>query len=178
MDTKQNIRQYIRDISKVKTFQELEELSNDVCQNIISRTKQERNTHMTLLLYWSLPDEVQTINLIETLHQTGHHILLPVVTGNTLQLREYTDAHDMVTGAFDIPEPIGGEFTDYDKIDLAFIPGRAFTTDGARLGRGKGYYDRLLTKIGCPLIGVCFPFQIVEKIPMDTHDIMMNEVIY
>ena len=178
METKQDIRHRIREIINSTRAQMLDSLSDDVCLKILNRVKSEGKDRMTILLYWSLPDEVRTPQLIDSLHKMGHHILLPVVNGDTLLLREYRNISDMTVGQFEIQEPIGGEFTDYDKIDLAFIPGRAFTTDGARLGRGKGYYDRLLTKIGCPLIGVCFPFQIVEKIPMDTHDIMVNEVIY
>lgn len=178
METKQDIRHRIREIINSTRAQMLDSLSDSVCLKILNRVKSEGKDRMTILLYWSLPDEVRTPQLIDSLHKMGHRILLPVVNGDTLLLREYRNISDMTVGQFEIQEPIGGEFTDYDKIDLAFIPGRAFTTDGARLGRGKGYYDRLLTKIGCPLIGVCFPFQIVEKIPMDTHDIMMNEVIY
>lgn len=178
METKQDIRHRIREIINSTRAQMLDSLSDSVCLKILNRVKSEGRDRMTILLYWSLPDEVRTPQLIDSLHKMGHRILLPVVNGDTLLLREYRNISDMTVGQFEIQEPIGGEFTDYDKIDLAFIPGRAFTTDGARLGRGKGYYDRLLTKIGCPLIGVCFPFQIVEKIPMDTHDIMMNEVIY
>ena len=178
METKQDIRRRIKEIIVSTPAQMLDSLSDDVCLKILDRVKSEGRDRMTILLYWSLPDEVRTPQLIDSLHKMGHRILLPVVNGDTLLLREYRNISDMTVGQFEIQEPIGGEFTDYDKIDLAFIPGRAFTTDGARLGRGKGYYDRLLTKIGCPLIGVCFPFQIVKKIPMDTHDIMMNEVIY
>ena len=178
MRTKQEIRRYIKEAVKAGTASELAGMSDDVCRKILGRVLREGKSPMLILLYWSLPDEVQTPALIERLHQLGHRVLLPVVTGNTIQLAEYSDTAGMTTGAFDIQEPVGEAFDNYDEIDLAFIPGRAFTTGGARLGRGKGYYDRLLTQMRCPLIGVCFPFQIVEEIPMETHDIMLNEVIY
>ena len=67
---------------------------------------------------------------------------------------------------------------------LIIVPGRAFTKEGCRLGRGKGFYDRWLSKIPLDkknrihLFGVCFPQQIVENIPCDEHDILMNKVVY
>ncbi len=67
---------------------------------------------------------------------------------------------------------------------LIIVPGRAFTKEGCRLGRGKGFYDRWFSKIPADkknrvhLAGVCFPQQIVESIPCDEHDILMNSVVY
>lgn len=67
---------------------------------------------------------------------------------------------------------------------LIIVPGRAFTKEGCRLGRGKGFYDRWLSKIPrdkknrVHLAGVCFPQQLVESIPCDEHDILMNSVVY
>ena len=78
---------------------------------------------------------------------------------------------------YDILEPDGEPFTEYASIDLAVIPGMAFTLDGERLGRGKGYYDRLLAKM--PMVyklGLCFPFQILDAIPTDENDVLMDEV--
>ena len=74
-------------------------------------------------------------------------------------------------------EPSGEPFTDYNSIDIAIIPGLAFTQDGKRLGRGKGYYDRLLAQMPSVYkMGLCFPFQLVQDIPMNENDILMDEV--
>ena len=76
-------------------------------------------------------------------------------------------------------EPTGEVFDNYTDIDLAVIPGVAFDKDGNRMGRGKGYYDRLLPKLGNTYkIGICLPFQLVEKIPTDEHDVRMDEVLF
>ena len=75
-------------------------------------------------------------------------------------------------------EPSGELFTHYDSIDVAIIPGMAFDAGGNRLGRGKGYYDRLLARIpDVYKIGICFDFQKVESVPADINDIKMDEVI-
>ena len=73
---------------------------------------------------------------------------------------------------------MGEQFTDYDKIDLALVPGMAFDAAGHRLGRGKGYYDRFLGEHPhIYKIGVCFPFQRVAEVPSEAHDVVMDEVI-
>ncbi|MDR0745007.1 MAG: 5-formyltetrahydrofolate cyclo-ligase, partial [Mediterranea sp.] len=53
----------------------------------------------------------------------------------------------------------------------------AFDTSGSRLGRGKGYYDKLLAKLTAYKIGICFPFQLLDEIPAEEFDIQVDEVI-
>jgi 5-formyltetrahydrofolate cyclo-ligase len=76
-------------------------------------------------------------------------------------------------------EPIGEVFPEsrYDEITLALIPGMAFDAEGHRLGRGKGYYDRLLPRLSRAYkMGVCFPFQMVDAVPSEPHDQKVDEV--
>jgi 5-formyltetrahydrofolate cyclo-ligase len=117
--------------------------------------------------------------LIDQLVAEGHTVLLPKVTGDeTMELRRYTSRADLAEGAFHIMEPIGEPFTDYSLIDVALVPGMAFDAAGHRLGRGRGYYDRFLAAHGgIHTIGVCFPFQRVAAVPVEEHDVVMDEVI-
>lgn len=132
----------------------------------------------TVLLYHSLPDEVDTHALIAEAVAEGKRVLLPVVVGDDLELREYHPSTSMIEGAFHIQEPTGAPFTDYASIDLAVVPGVAFTPEGHRLGRGRGYYDRLLSRLPKVFkIGVCWPFQLVEALPTEPHDLTMNAVV-
>ena len=130
-----------------------------------------------MLLYHSLPDEVDTHGLVR--RWSGQkRILLPVVKGEDLELKLYTGDNHLTQGAFRIDEPTGPAFTDYAAIDLAVIPGVAFDRRGNRLGRGKGYYDRLLPRLTqARKLGICFPYQLVNDIPTDAHDIRMDEII-
>ena len=75
-----------------------------------------------------------------------------------------------------LPVICGNDFTEFDKIDIAIIPGMAFDRNHNRLGRGKGFYDRLLPKIKAPKIGICFSFQVVDEVPVDELDIPLDEV--
>ena len=66
-----------------------------------------------------------------------------------------------------------------DKIDLIVVPGLAFSRDGHRPGRGGGFFDRLLARpaAGAYKLGVCFDFQLLESIPIEPHDIVMDTVV-
>ena len=101
-----------------------------------------------------------------------------MVVGDELELRRFSSPNDLQIGAYNIQEPVGECFNDFNKIELAIVPGMAFDKQGHRLGRGKGYYDRLLPKLtNAYKLGVCFPYQYVEEVPTDEHDIRMDEVL-
>lgn len=152
-------------------------MSQRVTSSVLDRIKVEENCK-TVLLYHSLPDEVNTHDLIAKAAHLGYKVLLPTVVGDDLELHEYAGEASLHTSeSFGIQESSGTLFTDYPSIGLAIIPGMAFTHDGKRLGRGKGYYDRLLPQLSCPLIGIAFPFQMLDDIPCEMHDICMDEVI-
>lgn len=127
-------------------------------------------------------DEVPTLEYLRT-HADGNiRFVLPcVVDEENLELRLYTSPDDLVVrGKYQIPEPTGELFTDYDSIDIAFIPGMAFDSKGHRLGRGKGYYDRLLAHPAFKSIlkvGVCFDFQHVTEVPFEPHDSLMDRIM-
>lgn len=129
-----------------------------------------------MLLYHSLKDEVQTHAFIEKWRERKR-VVLPVVVGEELELRLYTGPDDLAIGSYGIAEPTGKPFTNYTSIDLAVVPGVAFDAAGHRLGRGKGYYDKLLPHIPATKAGICFPFQLVEEVPAEPFDICMNVVI-
>lgn len=174
---KNELRQWIREQKRRYTADERAAFSASVW------TRLERHPRFraarTILLYHSLPDEVQTPGFLRR-WGTDKQLLLPVVKGNDLELRSYTGEANLHTGAYGISEPAGTAVTDYAAIDLAVVPGMAFDAAGNRLGRGKGYYDRLLTRLrrsGVYIIGVCFDFQKVETVPCEPHDVRMDEVL-
>ena len=132
-------------------------------------------TSNTVLMYYSLGDEVQTHAFVEKWHREKK-VLLPVVRGDILELRHYTRKECLEVGAFGIEEPMGENFTDYEEIELGIIPGVSFDRQGNRLGRGKGYYDKLLPLLHSYNIGICYQFQAREEIPSEPFDQPMDEV--
>lgn len=133
----------------------------------------------TVLLYNSMPDEVNTHGLIASLNKQGRCVLLPRMKNETeLELVTYKGKMSLkLSEKYGILEPVGEPYTDYASIDLAIIPGLAFSENGERLGRGKGYYDRLLSQMPSVYkLGLCFPFQIFKSIPSGKKDVLLNEV--
>ena len=173
MSTKQEMRKMIRLRKQQHTA--------DESSVIIARLKANPrfSQAQTLLLYSALPDEVQTQSLLDELTEAGKTVLLPkVVSNEDMELRRYTGKADLQPGAYGILEPAGTRYTDYATIDVAVVPGIAFDAQGHRLGRGKGYYDRFLAKIpDVYKIGLCFSWQIVDEVPSEANDIMMDEVV-
>lgn len=172
--SKSELRQQIREKKRQFTRQQLDELSLSVLDRLRPRL---RDAHI-VLAYYSLPDEVNTHQLIDELVAEGKTVLLPkVLDGETMELRRYTGRQDLSEGSFHIMEPVGEPFSDYSEIDLSLIPGMAFDAQGNRLGRGKGYYDRFLRAMSVRTIGVCFDFQRVDVVPTDENDVAVDEVI-
>lgn len=190
---KQELRKEIRNRKRQFSQDQLGELSLSAISKLRKHPK-VMAAH-TLLLYYSLPDEVNTHEWIDELVTEGKRVLLPVVVNDKdMVIREYTGKHDLAEGSFHIMEPIGKLFLEekYPEIEVAIIPGMSFDDGGHRLGRGKGYYDRFLTKLrgmeenhcerkeadGTEVykIGICFGFQKLQEIPFESHDILMDEV--
>lgn len=177
MYSKKDLRQLIRQRNK----QLSEQLKRQQSVAILTQLAQHPLflSAQTILLFHSLPDEVCTHTFIQQ-WSLKKQILLPVVKGNDLELRPYTNSAAMQNGAYGINEPTGTAFTKLESIDLIIVPGMAFDAEGHRLGRGKGYYDRLLSQP--PLrstykIGICLPHQLVNHVTTEAHDVLMNEVL-
>ncbi len=136
------------------------------------------NNAKTVLAYWSMPDEVQTHDFILRWYQKKQ-ILLPLVVGDVLELREFTGMDCMRVGpSFGILEPQDGPEYNNQPIDFAIIPGVAFDNNKQRMGRGKGYYDKLLNKQHIYKAGVALNLQMVDSVPTNNFDIAMDIVIH
>ena len=129
-----------------------------------------------IALYCAIENEVQTSELINEWH-TEKKIALPVVSGENLHFYAFSEKENPAKDSFGIPEPVTDELIPPDRIDLFIVPGIAFDYDCNRMGRGKGYYDRYLSGIDKPVIGLCFDFQLFEHIPCEAHDKKMTVVI-
>lgn len=179
MNGKKEIRKGIRRKKESCPKEQLQEWSQALCQKLEQMDVFRRAE--TVLLYYALPDEVNTTPLIRK-YASRKQILLPVVCGEELTVRRYCDEQHISTdNHFGIREPEGNDVDlSQTRIDLIVVPGMAFTPDGLRLGRGKGYYDRLLSReelADTMRVGLCFPFQLLPELPTEAHDIRMHQVI-
>ncbi len=173
---KKQLRELIRQKKGLVSASNLSSYSHQLFNKLESSPHFKR-AH-TILCYYSLPDEVLTHDFAEC-WKDRKQILLPVIKGSELELRRYTGTANLqISEPFHIAEPTGTLFTDYANIDLALVPGMAFDRQGNRLGRGKGYYDRLLPQLSHAYkIGICFGFQVCEQIPCDSFDQPMDAVL-
>ena len=145
--------------------------SEEICRAILA---EEAWTAARLVAaFLPIPGEPQIAPLLE-----NKTVCIPRVRGETCDLvllpRDVSTDWRLAGPEFDALPAL-----DLARVDLILVPGLAFTKDGARLGRGGGYYDRLLAS--CPAytrrIGVCFAAQLVASLPVEPHDQRVARVI-
>ncbi len=128
-----------------------------------------------ILMYHSLPDELSTREFIDR-WSARKRFYLPRVNGVNLDILPY-DRSRLHLGAFNIEEPTGDETADINDIELIIVPGVAYDRRGNRIGRGKGYYERLLRDTRAVTIGVAYSCQLCDDIEPDEFDVPVNYVI-
>lgn len=123
------------------------------------------------LLYRNLPGEFSTVGLANAAWRQGKRVAMPRVAGpGVLVLHEVRAWTDLRPGSFGIHEPVATLPTvQPEDVDLAIVPGVAWTKDGERLGRGGGFYDRLLPRLKAAW-GVGFDPQLLDEVPTEEHD--------
>ena len=157
----------------------------------------------TVMLFANLPDEIGTFSLIDKCIAVGKKVFLPVINGDDMTACEFKGEYKI--GKYGIKEPIVNESRDNacilrdsapepvdvrnsdtepvevsfkEHLDFILVPGVAFSPNGYRLGRGKGYYDKFLSKYtNLFTVGVCFREQFYLDIPTEPHDIPMQRVL-
>ena len=129
----------------------------------------------SVLMYWSLPDELPTHSFIVK-WSAKKQMLLPMVKGDKMLIKPFTTTDDLKKSDMGIWEPDAQK--EYLKqIDVVIVPGVAFDKSKNRLGRGKGYYDKYFSGKKILRIGICYDFQLLEVIPTEPFDVKMDKVI-
>lgn len=131
-------------------------------------------------LYAPVQQEVATELLFSAALAAGKVVLFPKVCGDNLQFVRLTSPAELVSGAFGIPEPsCTAETQLLNSADLIVVPGVAFDLHGHRLGFGKGFYDRCLSRTAHhgTHVGLCHDFQLLDRIPAEGHDIRMQYLV-
>lgn len=133
----------------------------------------------TLATFAALPGEPELALLHQLLPNV--RLLYPLVVGSSLSFHEVGDPLTLGSGSFGIREPVVGMHQEVGpaEIDALLCPGLAFDRHGGRLGRGKGFYDRVLSLMrpDALRVGVAFQLQIQEALPLEEHDILMTHLV-
>jgi 5-formyltetrahydrofolate cyclo-ligase len=178
MVDKVTIRRFIKNSKVYMSPLYIEQASRHITTNL------ERHPRFIsaqrICIFNALHDEPQTLGLIER-WASVKEIYLPVIRDGIIVLSKFISRELLQSGLYNIKEPMSDNLlSEYNTLDLIVIPGVAFDINGGRIGRGKGYYDVLLSNPQFKdvyKIGLCFAFQKFEKLPTQAHDIRVDEVI-
>ena len=134
----------------------------------------------SVLLYAPLQDEINVLPLLATGLNAGKLMAFPRFQSDSASYIGCQIEHmgQLTPGQFGILEPRGeAPPVSLKQLDLVLVPGLAFDSGGRRLGRGKGFYDRLLMAVRGAKCGVAFDQQVLGEIPVESHDILMNFIV-
>jgi 5-formyltetrahydrofolate cyclo-ligase len=165
---------------------------DDVSRVIVERfiALPEYAAAKTVMWYLDVRSEVRTRHQIGSALNSGKKIVVPYCTldehgANKLGLWHLTSMDELVVGTWSILEPPRERWGEPGKevapreLDLVMVPGVGFTRDGARMGNGQGYYDRLLGQVrpDAPLIALAYECQLFPELAVSAHDVYMDKVI-
>ncbi|MBN2315898.1 MAG: 5-formyltetrahydrofolate cyclo-ligase [Sedimentisphaerales bacterium] len=150
-----------------------DERSRRACRNLVSiKPFQEAST---IMMFLSLPHEVDTAEAILHAWQLGKIVAVPKISWeqrHMIPVQINSLETGLATGVSGIRNPIAGVPVPFGEIDLVVTPGLGFDRRGNRLGRGGSYYDRFFTNPDVKAIrcGLGFDEQIVDDVPVVEHD--------
>jgi 5-formyltetrahydrofolate cyclo-ligase len=176
MPSKRELRDQVRAAKKLLSSAEIDHYAQNVFKQL-----EENDLFIIskcLFVYWSLPDEVPTHSFILKWYHKKD-IFLPVMVNGDLELRKFEGPNSLVREPlFGVDEPTGIKLEDESLVTFAIIPGMAFDASLNRLGRGRGFYDRVLNRLQSAYkVGLAFPCQLLEQVPVEPHDVKMDEVV-
>lgn len=126
----------------------------------------------SLLLYMPLEGELDVRSILEAARGGGKELALPRFMPETGHYGAFfIGDKPLVRGPFGVFEPAGDRPAPLNRLDLIVVPGLGFDLRGRRLGRGKGFYDRLLSEAAGVKCGICFEEQLLPEIPVEPHDV-------
>lgn len=157
----------------------LSSISKKICA--LMREQPIWSAAQSVLLFAPRPDEPNLWPLLHEALAAGKVVALPrfVSAGHGYAACEVRDpSRDLIAAKFYILEPTPSclEFP-LNRLDLALVPGVAFDLRGGRLGRGRGFYDRLLAAVRGTKCGVAFDEQMVSEIPVGPQDVRLNCIL-
>lgn len=132
----------------------------------------------TVFVYVSVFPEADTRGIIEALHAAGKRLYVPRIPGREpMRAVRFPGWDDMVPGVLGIPAPRDTRAA-AEPIDVALVPGLAFTPDGGRLGYGAGYYDRWFAAHPSTWrVALALEHQIEPRLPLAAHDVTMDLIV-
>ncbi|MEO2068531.1 MAG: 5-formyltetrahydrofolate cyclo-ligase [Desulfurobacteriaceae bacterium] len=175
MFTKAKLREEIKKKRLFLKEDEVESKSKEIIEKLKGILPENANSFM---FYYPFKKEVNLLPLAEEFLLKGKEVIFPkVINRNIVPIRVFS-LEEFEKGFLSIPEPPFNPERILKEIDVVFVPGIVFDFQCFRIGYGGGFYDRFLANFKVKTkIGICFDFQIVEKIPREHFDVPMDLVV-
>ena len=166
------LREKYRNIRTAMTEDEKNSHDAAIAQQVRRLWQYEKND--TLLVYVSTPIEVDTHRIIEQALKDGKKVAVPRCVDGTRNMEFYyiRSLDDLEPGSFGVLEPIPAKaelMTDFTR-GLCIVPAFCYDWSGFRLGYGKGYYDRFLSRFEGNIIGICYSSCVQRSLPHGRYD--------
>lgn len=187
---KKSIRKQLRALRDAVPPELRAEWTQRICARVVALPA--FHTARTVHLFLSFQSEVDTRTLIEAAFALGKRVVVPVFVKDSedtpcTQITSLDD-NEFTFGKWDLRTPKMLRPVPLDEIDLVFVPMVAFEpqfegSSGAqryaRIGYGAGFYDTFLKRVGAgvPKIGLAFAMQRADHIPIEPHDVLLDDVI-
>ncbi|WP_058485042.1 5-formyltetrahydrofolate cyclo-ligase [Defluviitalea phaphyphila] len=181
MTEKQRLRKLFLERRNKMLKEEVQEKSKKIYNNVISSSVYKKAK--SIFIYVSMGNEVDTKDIINKALKDGKIVAVPKVYSKRKEMifSKITSLDELELGHFNVLEPKNESINPLtsDEYTIIIVPGIVFDKNNNRIGYGGGYYDRYLSsvKTSLKIIGVCYDFQIIDKIPVDYYDISLDSII-
>lgn len=153
--------------------------SEQICQQLQQRA--EFLQAQTIHCYVSMNDrrEVNTHGLIKTMLKAGKHVVVPVTDFDTTRMNHILlkGFDQLKKNKWDVLEPYDGRPVPVNELELVVVPMVGGDHQKNRIGYGKGFYDRFLSQVQCPKIGLLFEECLLYEIPVEPFDVSLSTLI-
>lgn len=172
---KRQLRDSVRNRKKAMSAEEISRRSRQLC-NLVRNTEAYRQAD-TIYGYLPFNQEVDLHALLQEALDEGKQVALPKCYGKEMRFILVQDLSRIQHSPFGVPEPVADSPVATDKTGLVIVPGLVFDRRGYRVGYGGGYYDRFLClEPDHPTIGLCYDFQLMDRLEPDPYDIAVDTV--
>lgn len=178
MQEKKEIRRSYLERRNASTVFNIFKKSNVIITRLLSL--EECMNAKTIFIYLSFGSEVNTHGLIRLL-LNKKEVFVPFIDKKRkeIYISELKKWSELSSGAYGILEPRKECIRKRkpNEAEISLVPGIAFDEEGYRIGYGGGYYDKLLKKMDGEKIGIAYDFQMLKKLPRESHDIKMDRIV-
>ena len=175
---KDKIRRKILEKRNNLSTEEVEKKSDLIIENLGKFIKNAEN----IMIFMDMKNEVRITKLMKLYPEKSFFI--PKITDSKnreMKINKYKE-NELVLHKFGYYESSSSDFYNENILDIVIVPAIVFDFEKNRIGFGGGYYDTFLKKVReknkkVLFVGVCYDFQIVDEVPTESHDMILNFIV-